>query len=314
MYEKVPITDDEKVEVEKAKKGRLGSRGAERQRGEGGGGGGGECSMEWVEEEEERGEGRGERELSEGAVEKDEEVILNRLVAAQKDSLEAQQKLETLEQTISILKSTSNLVQSTNTTRPMVEGGTQGGEGEGAGEIVFASSRAVDDPTVLSGREGEGERESYLEPMQPSDAGESVPSVFTIHTVGEIMGGESFTAELVGSTPDDADSTSGHREGEIGETSSAAVECIAPSTSAAANTELINPSQMQPALMVTDGSFVPLDEQLNLTVQDEVLSAGASTTESFPLPSSTSSIVSTATIKMSRPKRQLAASFTRDTS
>ena len=314
-------------------------RGAERQRGEGGGEGRGKCSVEWVEEEEEEeeeaeaeGEGQGGREPSEGAVikeeggGKDEEVILNRLMAAQMDSVEAQQKLQTLEQTISILKSTSNLVQSANTTQPMVEGGegsergTQGGE-EGVGEIVFASSCAVDDPTVLIPRERGGQGESYLEPMQPSDAGETTPSVSTIHTVGEIMGGESFAAKLVGSSPDnDTDLTCGHKAGEIGAASSAAVERTAPfadfrSASAATNTELISPSQLQPAVATTDGSFVPVEEHFTPILQSQVLSAGASIMESFPLPSSTSSSsVSTATIKTARPKRQLAASFTRDTS
>lgn len=158
---------------------------------------------------------------------------------------------------------------------------------------------------------GDSDEETYEEAVQPTDAGASVGEV---HVVGEILGGKGFLSAAVG----------GAVGAVVGQTISAATEqgVVVESTHPVGDhiSSTVEPSPMSQVPNID--STIPIPSHSittdqpgpQLTMNQAVPSqpAGDSAVKSFSsLPST--GIPSTA-IKTSRPKRQLAASFTRDTS
>ena len=331
--ETVPITDDEKVEVEKAKGNLLGSievvaqdEGGE---GEGGGGGGGDGGGSVRSDGDVVREGMSEQDEVSGAgveggnegeqeVDKREEVIIKRLEAAQKDNIETQQRMASLTQTMTVLSSTPSSVESSNVIPPVSEvgsdgGGRGGGGGGGGGEMVSTASVAGDSSAQAAalgaGGDGRGDsdEEKYEEAVQPTDAGASVGE---IHVVGEILGGKGFLSAAVDAEADQTESTA-TKQGVTVESAHTLDDHISSTVEPSPASQIPNTDTAQ----LTPSHSIATDQQdSQLTTSQAAHSqpAGVSAVKSFSsLPST--GIPSTA-IKTSRPKRQLAASFTRDTS
>lgn len=219
--------------------------------------------------------------------------IMKRLEVVQKERIEAQQKIASLTQTMSVLmdksteiKSSSVMVPSSEATRPLDEGDTGGGNVHTAGDTV--AQAAIKSVLEVD----EEDSDDYQEPVQPSDAVTSsdMASTAEVHVVGEILSGESGVAPaLIGQQPE-----------------------LNISVQDASQSDRDKSCQDDQLTSATKDQQVPkptvIDQPMLSTVPE-----GSASTANKQSPPTTTNIPSSA-VKTSRPKRQLAASFSKSTS
>lgn len=276
------ITDDEKVQVERAKR-TLESTAETSVAAE---------TEPVVTQEPERDSAvEGELDTDPSTV---EDAIMQRLEVVQKEKIETQQKIASLTQTMSVLMDKSTEIVSPNVIVPLSQASTPGDTGGGG--ITQTVGDTIAQAAIRSGLEvDEEDSVDYQEPVQPSDAGISSDMVgeAEVHVVGEILSGESGVAPaLIGQQPelnlsvqdtgqsDRDDIQQSYRDDEL----NSATE-----------------DQQVPKPTVTD-------QPLLNTIPES--SASAANKQSPP----TATNMPSSAVKTSRPKRQLAASFSKSTS
>ena len=290
-----------------------------------------------------------------GEVEKQEESLMKRLEMVEKERVEAEQRIASLTQTMTVLKDTSSEAESPNVTVPLSEAGTTI-EGERVEEKTsVVADDAVAQAAIVTVQETgkEDSDDEYQEAVQSSDAGAGGVRMAEVHVVGEILGGESVgeilggesvmipppnagqsdanlsvldttqtatAASDTGTTPqsnsyptvaDDQPATTGQPLPTPATTTQTATAASDTGTTPQSNS-YPTVADGQPA---TTGQPLPTPATTSQTVDTTSTSQAegeASASKPSPLPTS-ASLPATA-VKTSRPKRQLAASFTKGTS
>ena len=248
-----------------------------------------------------------------GEVEKQEESLMKRLEIVEKERVEAEQRIASLTQTMTVLKDTSSEVESPNVTVPLSEAGTTI-EGERVEEKTVADDAVAQAAIVTVQETGkEDSDDEYQEAVQSSDAGAGGVRMAEVHVVGEILGGESVGEILGGESVMIPPPTA-----EQSDTNLSVLDTTQTAT-AASDTGTTPQSNSYPT--VADGQPATTDQPLPTpattsqtvdTTSTSQAEGAASASKPSPLPTSAS--VPATAVKTSRPKRQLAASFTKGTS
>ena len=250
-----------------------------------------------------------------GEVEKQEESLMKRLKIVEKERVEAEQRIASLTQTMTVLKDTSSEVESPNVTVPLSEAGTTI-EGERVEEKTsVVADDAVAQAAIVTVQETskEDSDDEYQEAVQSSDAGAGGVRMAEVHVVGEILGGESVGEILGGESVMIPPPTAGQSDTNL------SVLDTTQTATAASDTGTTPQSNSYPT--VADGQPATTDQPLPTpattsqtvdTTSTSQAEGAASASKPSPLPTS-ASLPATA-VKISRPKRQLAASFTKGTS
>lgn len=222
-----------------------------------------------------------------------EDAIMQRLEVAQKERIETLQKIDNLTQTMSVLMDKSTEIVSPNvivaSSQASIPGDTGGGITQTVGDTIAQAA-------IRSGLEVEEEdSDDYQEPVQPSDAGTSSDIVgeAEVHVVGEILSGESGVAPaLIGQQPELSISVQ-----DVGQSDRDSIQQSYKDDELTSATE----DQKIPKPTVRD-------QPLLSTIPES--SASAANKQSPP----TATNIPSSAVKTSRPKRQLAASFSKSTS
>lgn len=224
-----------------------------------------------------------------------EDAIMKQLEVVQKEKIETQQKIASLTQTMSVLMDKSTDINSPNVTVPLSQASRPMDEGDTGGENVHTVGDTVAQAAIRGVLEADEEdSDDYQEPVQPSDAGSSdIVGTPEVHVVGEILSGESGVAPaLIG------------QQHELN---------LSVQDAGQSDRDNIQESYQDDQLTsATEDQQVPdptvRDQPMTSTVPES--SASAANKQSPP----TATNIPSSAVKTSRPKRQLAASFSKSTS
>ena len=246
-----------------------------------------------------------------------EQTIMKRLEVVEKERRETQQKIASLTQTLSIVRDPQTQVESPDVVAPVPENRTAATGGE---EKVQSIDDVIAKAAIVSAMEvdiGDSDGD-YQESVQSSDAmvpgGGGVGEV--VHVVGEIIGGGGIGEAPVPSVPDVSVRDVTTQSGRDSVPQSYSSPMTEDHSSATTHQQVPKPTTHQ--TMVTASAnqdnqpTTTTDQQVpaNLTPlpPTNVTESVSSNPPSLPPPN----VPSSAT-KTSRPKRQLAASFSKST-
>ena len=246
------------------------------------------------------------------------QTILKRLDEVEKERKETQQKIASLTQTLSIVQDPLTQVESPNVIAPLTENRTAATGGE---EKVQNIDDIVVKAAIVSALDidvGDGDG-NYQESVQPSDA--TVPSGGgvggVVHVVGEIIGGGGIGEAPVSSVPNVAMQDVVNQSGGDGVPQVHSYPSTEDHVFATTHQQVPNPTT------ANQTTATALADQLSQSATSTDQQVPASLTHLPPTnategaaskpPSLAPSNVPSSAMKTTRPKRQLAASFSKGT-
>ena len=246
------------------------------------------------------------------------ETILKRLDVVEQERKETQQKIANLTQTLSIVQDPLTQAESPNVITPLTENRTAASGGEEKVQSIddIVVKAAIVSALDIDAGDGDGD---YQESVQPSDAmvpsGGGVGGV--VHVVGEIIGGGGIGEAPVPSVPNVSMQDVMTQSGGDGVPQVYSYPSTEDHVLATTHQQLPEPTTANQTTVTafTDQygqSTISTDQQVPASLTHLPPTNATEGGASRP-PSLAPSNVPSSAMKMTRPKRQLAASFSKST-